>query len=202
MSADGGRPDEVPDEPAVVDAETDGRPGPPSTGDPSLDMVRAALERAKAAARARGVVRQPAAQARARRRRRDDDGPQFSGARPDERDPQRVGSEIERIVAERGWEQTAQVATVLSCWDRLVGDDLARHCRPERLTDGQLVLVAESTAWATQVRLMTGTIRAKLAAEFGPDLVRSVTVRGPSGPDWRHGPRRVGGGRGPRDTYG
>jgi predicted nucleic acid-binding Zn ribbon protein len=105
------------------------------------------------------------------------------------------------MVADNGWQETAQVATVLACWDRLVGDDLASHCRPDRLHEGELILVAESTAWATQVRLMTGAILAKLAGELGPSVVRSIRVFGPSGPDWRHGGRRVPG-RGPRDTYG
>jgi predicted nucleic acid-binding Zn ribbon protein len=34
------------------------------------------------------------------------------------------------------------------------------------------------------------------------DVVRTLVIRGPSGPDWRHGALRVTGGRGPRDTYG
>ncbi|MCW2505730.1 MAG: hypothetical protein JWO79_4014 [Actinomycetia bacterium] len=167
---------------------------PPGGGSP-LDLVREALARAKASARERGVIRDT------KRKWTDDREPRFSGAHPDERDPQRVGSEIDRLVADNGWQATAQVATVLACWDRLVGADLASHCRPDRLHDGELVLVAESTAWATQVRLMTAAILAKLAVELGSGVVTSLRVLGPSGPDWRHGGRRVPG-RGPRDTYG
>lgn len=95
------------------------------------------------------------------------------------------------------------VATVMGRWDALVGPEVAAHCRPERLDDdGVLTLVAESTAWATQLRLLSRSLLSRLAAEVGPDVVRSVRVKGPSAPDWRHGPRRVTGGRGPRDTYG
>jgi predicted nucleic acid-binding Zn ribbon protein len=172
----------------------DALPAPTSGGSP-LDLVREALARAKASARERGVVRDT------KRSWSDSREPRFSGAHPDDRDPQRVGSEIDRMVADNGWKETAQVATVLACWDRLVGPDLAAHCRPDRLSGGELVLVAESTAWATQVRLMTAAILATLAGELGPTVVTSVRVFGPSGPDWRHGGRRVPG-RGPRDTYG
>ncbi|MDQ1679612.1 MAG: hypothetical protein QOI42_471 [Frankiaceae bacterium] len=169
-------------------------PGPGGGG--PLDLVREALARAKASARERGVVRDT------KKRRYDDREPRFSGARPDERDPQLLGAAIDGVVADNGWRQPAQIATVLACWDRLVGADLAAHCHPDRLTDGELVLVAESTAWATQVRLMTAAILAKVAAEMGPGVVTSVRVFGPTGPSWRHGARRVSGGRGPRDTYG
>jgi predicted nucleic acid-binding Zn ribbon protein len=48
---------------------------------------------------------------------------------------------------------------------------------------------------------MTAAILAKLAVELGSGVVTSLRVLGPSGPDGRHGGRRVPG-RGPRDTYG
>jgi predicted nucleic acid-binding Zn ribbon protein len=64
-----------------------------------------------------------------------------------------------------------------------------------------LVLVAESTAWATQLRLLAGRLQARLSAEVGSGVVTRIRVHGPSAPSWRRGPRRVAG-RGPRDTYG
>ena len=78
---------------------------------------------------------------------------------------------------------------------------LLRAERRTALVDGELVLVAESSAWATQLRLLTRTLQSRLAAQVGEGVVTSVVVRGPAQPDWRKGPRRVRG-RGPRDTYG
>jgi predicted nucleic acid-binding Zn ribbon protein len=121
---------------------------------------------------------------------------------PAEEEPERFGAAIDRLVGERGWDETVTVATVMGRWDHLVGPELAAHCRPERLSDGELVLVAESTAWATQIRLLTTTVLARLGAELGDRVVRTVKVHGPAGPDWRYGRRRVTGSRGPRDTYG
>lgn len=96
---------------------------------------------------------------------------------------------------------TTAAAGVLANWDRLVGPDIAAHCRPASLVDGELVLVAESSAWATQLRLLTRTLSARLTEQVGPGVVRGIVVRGPVQADWRKGPRRVRG-RGPRDTYG
>lgn len=95
-----------------------------------------------------------------------------------------------------------QAGSVVGRWEALVGPELAAHCRPERLVDGELVLVAESTAWATQLRLLAPAVLARLATELGAGVVRSLRVHGPTAPDWQSGPRRVTGGRGPRDTYG
>ncbi|MEX2289218.1 MAG: DciA family protein [Mycobacteriales bacterium] len=159
------------------------------------DLARAALSRARAAARARGVS--PGAP-RAKVRRTD---PARSGSGPDGRDPVRFGTMIRRLVEERGWEETTTAAGVLANWDRLVGAEIADHCRPASLTGGELVLVAESSAWATQLRLITRTMVRRLAEQVGEGVVTSIVVHGPAQADWRKGPRRVRG-RGPRDTYG
>jgi predicted nucleic acid-binding Zn ribbon protein len=158
------------------------------------DLARAALSQAKAAARAKGLS--PGGGRPTRR-----PGPIRSGPAADARDPEPFGAAVRRLVTERGWEDTTAAAGVLTAWPTLVGAEIADHCQPQSLVDGELVLVAESSAWATQLRLLTRTLLATLRAHTGPDVVRTITVRGPAQPDWRRGPRRVQG-RGPRDTYG
>ncbi|MGB8650937.1 MAG: DciA family protein [Mycobacteriales bacterium] len=159
---------------------------PPLTGP---DLVRKALAEAKAASRARGTAPRKAVRRTARR---------SSG---DARDPVRFGAAISKLVAERGWEETTTAAGVLANWAKVVGPEIADHCQPVSLVDGELVVVAESTAWATQLRLLTKTLLARVRDHAGEGVATKVVVRGPAQPDWRKGPRRVQG-RGPRDTYG
>jgi predicted nucleic acid-binding Zn ribbon protein len=79
---------------------------------------------------------------------------------------------------------------------------VAAHCEPTGLRAGELRIAAESTAWATQLRMLAGTLLARIVAELGPDVVTRVVVTGPVAPSWKHGRRSVHGSRGPRDTYG
>jgi predicted nucleic acid-binding Zn ribbon protein len=179
----------------------DDTPRPDATGEPELtgpDLVRAALANARAAARAKGVA--PGVP----KKRRPRPAESRSGSGADARDPVPFGAAIRRLVAERGWEDTTTAAGVLANWDRLVGPEIADHSRADSLVDGVLVLVAESTAWATQLRLLTRTMQARLHDQVGEGVVTSIVVRGPAQPDWRKGSRRVSGpgARGPRDTYG
>ena len=83
----------------------------------------------------------------------------------------------------------------------IVGAEVAAHCSPEGWSDGVLTVRADSTAWATQVRLLAPDLIKRLAEEVGHGRVVRVDVRGPSAPSWVRGPRSVRG-RGPRDTYG
>lgn len=125
----------------------------------------------------------------------------YSGPGPDPRDPQLLGTVLARLVKARGWQRPTAEATVFGAWERVVGPDVAKHSRPVKLEEGELTVEAESTAWATQLRLLAGSLLRRIAAEVGHDVVRKLHIHGPAAPSWSRGPRRVRG-RGPRDTYG
>lgn len=117
-------------------------------------------------------------------------------------DPQSLTSAIDGLISEQGWAHAAAVGSVFGHWAQIVGADLAAHTTPESLTDGELTIAADSTAWATQVRLLAGQLVHRLNVELGDGSVRRVKVRGPASAQRRPGEWRVRGGRGPRDTYG
>lgn len=117
-------------------------------------------------------------------------------------DPQRLGDAISGLLAERGWQEQAAVGSAFGRWEQIVGAELAAHARPDGFCDGELVVIADSTAWATQLRLLAGTLVRRLNAELGDGTVRRVKVRGPAAPPRQPGAWRAPGGRGPRDTYG
>ena len=121
--------------------------------------------------------------------------------RPRRDDPQRLGHAIGGLLDDQGWQQRAAIGSVFGRWAEIVGADLAAHTKPDAFADGELAVTADSTAWATQVRLLAPQLVRRLNAELGDGTVRRVKVRGPAPPRQR-GAWRVPGGRGPRDTYG
>jgi predicted nucleic acid-binding Zn ribbon protein len=60
----------------------------------------------------------------------------------------------------------------------------------------------DSTAWATQLRLLAPTVVRRLNEELGHGTVTAIDVQGPHGPSWKKGRLTSRDGRGPRDTYG
>ena len=159
------------------------------------DLARAALQAAREQSQTkRGGVKRSGI--RTGRRRRG-----WSGPGADERDPQPLGRLASRIAAERGWADHLSGGRVFGEWSTLVGGDVAEHTKPVALKDGELTVQAESTAWATQLRLLQRQIIKRISDGVGKDVVRRIKVQGPAAPSWRHGPRHVPG-RGPRDTYG
>ncbi|MEV7689565.1 DUF721 domain-containing protein [Streptomyces bungoensis] len=162
-----------------------------------VDLARVALRAAREAARARGDVARQKKQARR-------GGGLRSGARADGRDPMALGAAINRLINERGWETPAAVGGVMGRWPQIVGEDLAKHCVPQRYDEDERVLSVscDSTAWATQLRLLAPTLVARLNEDLGHGTVRLIKVNGPAGPARRYGPLRAPGSSGPGDTYG
>ncbi|MFI6895932.1 DUF721 domain-containing protein [Streptomyces sp. NPDC050256] len=164
-----------------------------------VDLARVALRAAKEQAKARGAAAQQKKQARR-------GGGLRSGARADGRDPLPLGAAINRLITERGWETPAAVGGVMGRWPQIVGDDLANHCVPLRYDEDPdervLTVQCDSTAWATQLRLLAPQLVARLNADLGHGTVRMIKVLGPGGPARRYGPLRAPGSTGPGDTYG
>lgn len=170
----------------------------PSDDQSTLDeAARLALARARDAAREKGLrPGQPGS------RKRGGTGGHAPGVvHGAGRDPQPVASTMEQLSAQLGWNRSLQVGGVVGRWREVVGDQVADHCQPETFEEGALVVRADSTAWATQIRLLIPQLERRIAEEVGEGAVTSIQVLGPGGPTWRKGPRSVRG-RGPRDTYG
>jgi len=118
-----------------------------------------------------------------------------------DRDPQGFGASVDRLMREQGWQDRSAVAVLVSEWAQIVGADLAEHVVPIGFDDGVLTLQAESTTWATQVRLLLPSLHRTVDERVGSGVVTRITIMGPQAPSWKAGPRVVKG-RGPRDTYG
>lgn len=176
----------------------------PPHRDDGLDLAKAITRSTAGAASrpARRARRRPGPGDRADRSGRPGAGGGFSGAHPDERDPQLLDSTLGRLVADHGWALDLRVHGLFARWSELVGEEVGGHCTPESFADGRLVVRTDSTAWATQLKLLAPRIVERLNVELGPGSVTVIDVQGPHLPSWKKGPRSVRDGRGPRDTYG
>lgn len=148
--------------------------------------------------RARSGQAEPAQTQSARARRRRPTG-RAEPAR--EKDPAPVADHMRNLIREQGWEGELAAQRVFDEWPDIVGAEVAAHCQIVGHADGQVHVQADSTAWATQFRLLSPRVVAKLNERLGDGTVVRIDVRGPQAPSWKAGRRSVRG-RGPRDTYG
>lgn len=117
-------------------------------------------------------------------------------------DPTPLGDALGRVINDQGWSTELSVHALLARWPTLVGQTVAEHSFPESYQAKVVHVRTDSTAWASQLRLMAPQIVAKLNESLGEGTVLRIQVKGPDAPSWKHGIRSVRDGRGPRDTYG
>ena len=117
------------------------------------------------------------------------------------RDPRGLGDTLRQLTDQQGWGSSLAASDVLLAWPEVAGADIASHSEPVSVEDGLLTVRCDSTAWATQLRIMRTDILTSIALRFPDAKVAGIRFQGPDVPSWKRGIRSSPG-RGPRDTYG
>lgn len=138
---------------------------------------------------------------RSRRAKRGADDPSASKPFGSGRDPRGLGDVVDALAQQLGWTAPLAKSDLLEGWEQLAGEETAKHAIPDQITDGVLVVRCESTAWATQLRMMRSELLVRIGERFPDADIQSIRFQGPDAPSWKRGPRSIPG-RGPRDTYG
>jgi len=108
---------------------------------------------------------------------------------------------MDALTTELGWDSELDKAELLGAWGELVGESTAAKSQPLEIEDGVLTVQCESTAWATQLRIMRVELLTAIAQRYPRAGIESIRFNGPDVPSWKYG-RRSTQWRGPRDTYG
>lgn len=117
------------------------------------------------------------------------------------RDPHGLGEVIDGLATRMGWASPLARSELVASWSDIVGEETAAHSEPTAVDGSVLTVRCDSTAWATQLRLMRSMITTRIIERYPEAGIDSLRFEGPNAPSWKRGPRSVPG-RGPRDTYG
>lgn len=83
------------------------------------------------------------------------------------------------LIRSRGWKEPVAVSSVLARWAELVGPEIAAHTKPLSFENSIVQVQCDSTAWATQLRLMHGQLIELFRRELGEGDVAQVRILGP-----------------------
>jgi predicted nucleic acid-binding Zn ribbon protein len=81
---------------------------------------------------------------------------------------ERIGDEIEKELSRSGSRDAVPLTAVTSSWPAAVGDAVARHAWPLRISrDGTLHVAVESATWAQELSLLEGNVLEALRRQLG-----------------------------------
>lgn len=117
-------------------------------------------------------------------------------------DPELISGVLNDLVADRDWDSGLAEGNLFVNWPKIVGAEIAQHTQAISILDGTLTVQASSTAWATQLQLISTDLITMIQKDTSGVLVEKLMIIGPQGPTWKKGVRTIRNARGPRDTYG
>ena len=97
-------------------------------------------------------------------------------------DPLSLSDSIDGVVrsirggARRPAGEAQAMGGVFGRWSEIVGDAVADHVQPVRLDGQRLVVEVSDPAWATQIRLLTDTLRRRIS-EVAGTTIETIEVR-------------------------
>lgn len=154
----------------------------------TIDAAAAALERVRQVAAEAGFRPGMAGQyqQRSKKRRARSEQPVRSVG------PQPLGDVFSKFIAQRGWKEPVAVGSVLADWASIVGPQIAENAKVESFENATLVLRTSSTAWATQLRLLTPQLMHKFNDVLGLGVITKLEIKGPAGGNYGRRSRRYG----------
>jgi len=117
-------------------------------------------------------------------------------------DPELIGEVLSGLISEREWNSGLAEGNLFVTWASIVGQDIAQHATPISIFEGTLTVQSSSTAWATQLGLVSAELLATIQNDPSGATIKKLVFTGPNGPTWKKGIRTIRNARGPRDTYG
>jgi len=116
-------------------------------------------------------------------------------------DPQLLGDVLTSLIEERDWKSGVAEGSLFTQWAQIVGGDIAQHASPVSINESVLTIQTTSTAWATQLTLVSSEILKTIQNNPFGATIESISIIGPNTPSWKRGIRSTRDARGPRDTY-
>ena len=91
--------------------------------------------------------------------------------------PEHIGSILNQIFRDRGWEDQLKASLPLLCWQDIVGPKIARQSQPEFLKDDVLQVRVENSVWLSHLRFLGDQLLQMLNKELPSLKIKKIRFR-------------------------
>ena len=85
--------------------------------------------------------------------------------------PKQIGAGVERVMKHLNAPTPEVIGLIFSDWDRLAGDVIGGHSRPQKIVDGVLYLEVDEPAWASELEWMSEDLLHRIS-----DMAETVEI--------------------------
>ena len=88
-----------------------------------------------------------------------------------------IGSVISSVVEEMGINGKLKTSNIFNHWEEIVGKEIAKRSRPQKLTNMTLYISVTSSTWANELSLMSEDLIFRINSFAGEEAVKKVRFK-------------------------
>lgn len=88
-----------------------------------------------------------------------------------------IGSIIEGIIKDTDIKRRLNESRIFNNWKEIVGSEISKKTRPERISRGTLYLSVTTSIWANELSLMSDKLIEKINSFIGEEVVKKIRFR-------------------------
>jgi predicted nucleic acid-binding Zn ribbon protein len=88
-----------------------------------------------------------------------------------------IQSVIGEVIKDLNIENELRISRIFSCWEEIVGAEISRRAKPKRLTKNTLYISVTSSAWASELSMMSEKLIDKINSFTGEKVVKSLKFK-------------------------
>lgn len=96
------------------------------------------------------------------------------------RDPNELFGILENFASNNRWKKQLSIAQLRVSWSQVVGQGIAQHCEISQISNGVLIIRAQSTVWATQLSYLLPQLKKKISQYLNEIEIKEIKVIGPT----------------------
>lgn len=91
--------------------------------------------------------------------------------------PKLIGNSIQEILSDYGLLPRLKQFEVLNLWNDIVGEQVAKVTKPERIDRGQLIVRVERPVWRNELMFLKKDIIAKINKMMKEEIVKEIIFK-------------------------
>ncbi|HEY4696135.1 MAG TPA: DUF721 domain-containing protein [Candidatus Hydromicrobium sp.] len=88
-----------------------------------------------------------------------------------------IGSIIGDVVKNLDIRSELNISNIFNRWEEIVGAEIYKKTKPERITRGILYISVTTSTWANELSLMSGQLIKKINSFIGEEVVKSIRFK-------------------------
>lgn len=88
-----------------------------------------------------------------------------------------IGNIIKDVVKKMDIKKKLNISNIFNRWEEIVGMEISKKAKPERITRGILYISVTTSTWANELSLMSGQLIQKINSFIGEEVVKNIRFR-------------------------